>query len=79
MDVGQPVAAADSYTLDGQLQSFNNGVELSNLLASAKDTHACYVQNMMSYLNGTAPDGCRASNNCGLLRPGIAGRNDLSP
>ena len=51
-DHGQPVNAADSYTLDGQLKSFTNGVELSQLLAEAKETHACYVQNMMSYLHG---------------------------
>jgi hypothetical protein len=51
-DVGQPVDAADSYVLDGQRRSFSNGVELSRLLADAKETHSCYVQNMMSYLNG---------------------------
>jgi hypothetical protein len=51
-DQGKPVNAADSYRLDGQLRSFNNGVELSRLLADAKDTHACYVRNMMTYLNG---------------------------
>jgi hypothetical protein len=53
-DQGQPVVAADSYILDGQLQTFTNGVELSKLLAEAKETHSCYVQNMMSYLNGRA-------------------------
>ena len=52
IDRGKPVNAADSYTLDGQLKSFTNGVELSHLLAEAKETHACYVQNMMSYLHG---------------------------
>ncbi|HVT07308.1 MAG TPA: DUF1592 domain-containing protein [Polyangia bacterium] len=52
MDQGQTVDASDSYTLDGQLQTFKNGVELSHLLAQAKETHACYVQNLMSYLNG---------------------------
>jgi hypothetical protein len=51
-DQGKPVVAADSYTLDGQLKSFSNGVELSHLLAETKEAHACYVQNMMSYLNG---------------------------
>jgi hypothetical protein len=51
-DVGKPVDASDSYTFDGQLQSFKNGIELSQLLASAKETHACYLQNMMSYLEG---------------------------
>ena len=52
MDHGKPVVASDSYTLDGQLKSFQNGVELSHLLAEAKQTHSCYVQNMMSYLHG---------------------------
>jgi len=52
MDVGQTVVAADSYTLDGQLKTFSNGVELSHLLADAKEMHACYMQNMMSYLHG---------------------------
>ncbi|XYH99890.1 DUF1592 domain-containing protein [Sorangium sp. So ce1128] len=51
-DQGKPVNAGDSYTLDGQLESFSNGVELSHLLADAKETHACYLQNMMSYLHG---------------------------
>jgi hypothetical protein len=52
MDQGKPVNAADSYEFDGQLKSFNNGIELSALLADAKETHACYLQNMMSYLQG---------------------------
>jgi hypothetical protein len=56
MDQGQTVDAAATYTLDGQLRSFNDGVELSHLLADAKETHACYVQNMMTYLNGRALD-----------------------
>jgi len=42
--------------LDGQLKSFNNGIELSQLLADAKETHACYVRNMMTYLNGRELD-----------------------
>ncbi len=52
MDQGKPVDAADSYEFDGQRQSFKNGIELSALLAAAKETHACYVQNMLSYLQG---------------------------
>jgi hypothetical protein len=54
-DRSKPVNAADSYTLDGQLKSFTNGVELSHLLAEAKQVHSCYVQNMMSYLHGRLP------------------------
>ena len=61
----------------GSSSRFNNGVELSNLLANAKDTHACYIQNMMSYLNGRDLTDERASNR-GLLRPRVAGRNDLA-
>ena len=52
MDQGMTVDASDSYALDGQLMSFKNGVELSGLLAQAKEMHACYLQNMMSYLHG---------------------------
>jgi len=52
MDHGKPVNAADSYTLDGELKSFSNGVELSHLIAEAKQTHDCYVQKMMTYLHG---------------------------
>ena len=51
-DQGKAVIASDSYMFDGRLQSFSNGVELSRLLAESKEAHACYVQNMMSYLHG---------------------------
>jgi hypothetical protein len=61
VDQGKPVNAADSYTLDGKLRSFNNGVELSQLLAEAKETHACYVQNLMSYLQGRELDASEAA------------------
>lgn len=54
MDHGQPVDASSSYTLDGRVQSFSNGVELSHSLAEAKQTHSCYVQNMLTYLHGRA-------------------------
>jgi hypothetical protein len=56
-DQGKPVDAADSYVLDGKLQTFNNGVELSQRLADAKETHACYVRNLMTYLHGRELDG----------------------
>jgi hypothetical protein len=51
-DQGLPVDASATYTLDGQTASFNNGVELSHLLAEAKQTHKCYAQNMLQYLHG---------------------------
>jgi hypothetical protein len=52
MDEGKVVNAADAYSLDGKLQSFNNAIELSALLAAAKETHHCYLQNLLSYLQG---------------------------
>jgi hypothetical protein len=55
-DQGKPVNAADSYVLDGQSRSFKNGVELSSLLAETKEVHACYVQNMLTYLHGREVD-----------------------
>ena len=79
-DVGQSVDAADSYTLDGQLQSFNNGVDLSHLLADAKETHACYVQNMMTYLNGrtlTADEQTTVDYYARLSRAGMVSLHDL--
>lgn len=51
-DVGKPVIASDEYEFDGQLKSFENGVELSALLAETKEIHSCYLQNMLSYLQG---------------------------
>src|SRR6185312_15968664 len=55
IDHGKPVNAADSYTLDGRLVSFSNGVELSHALAESKQLHDCYVQNMLTYLHGRLP------------------------
>lgn len=52
LDQGLPVDASATYTLDGQTQTFTNGVELSHLLAEAKQTHKCYAENLMKYLHG---------------------------
>jgi len=80
MDVGQPINAADAYTFDGQLQSFSNGIELSRLLANAKETHTCYLQNMMSYLNGlqlTDQDKPTVDYYARLSRAGMVSLHDL--
>jgi hypothetical protein len=52
IDHGKPVDAAGQAELDGSFKSFSNGVELSRLLAEAKQTHDCYAQKLMSYLHG---------------------------
>jgi hypothetical protein len=49
---GKDVNAASTALLDGVYQSFNNGVELSHLLAKTKETHACYAKQLMTYLHG---------------------------
>ncbi len=80
MDQGQTVDASDTYTLDGQAQTFKNGVELSHLLAQAKETHACYVQNMMSYLNGrelTASEQATVDYYARVSRAGMISVHDL--
>ena len=79
-DQGQPVNAADSYTLDGKLQSFTNGIDLSQLLAQAKETHTCYLQNMMSYLHGRQlvdPDQTTVDYYARLSRAGMVSVHDL--
>jgi hypothetical protein len=79
-DQGKTVDAADSYTFDGQLQSFSNGVELSQRLAAAKETHACYAQNMMSYLHGrelTADEQTTVDYYARLSRAGMVSLHDL--
>jgi hypothetical protein len=80
MDRGKPVNAADSYALDGSLKSFTNGVELSHLLADAKDTHACYVKNMITYLHGrlTVPEDTQTIDYYARLsRAGMISLHDL--
>src|SRR4029079_18713088 len=76
-DQGKPVIAADSYAFDGQLKSFSNGVELSSALAESKEAHACYVQNMMSYLHGRELIATEASTVDYLARVSRAGMISL--
>jgi hypothetical protein len=51
-DRGLPVDASATYTLDGLTQTFQNGVELSHLLAESKQIHKCHAENMMQYVHG---------------------------
>jgi hypothetical protein len=52
MDYGKPVDASGSTVLDGAVQTFSNGVELSHLIGEAKQTHDCYARKLMAYLHG---------------------------
>ena len=79
-DQGKPVIAADSYVFDGQRKSFSNGVELSRVLADSKEAHACYVQNMMSYLHGrdlTADEQTMVDYYARVSRAGMVSLRDL--
>jgi hypothetical protein len=52
-DNGYPVDAADTYVFpDGRTISFENGIELSALLAEAPEVHACYTRQLLEYLYG---------------------------
>jgi hypothetical protein len=52
-DNGFPVDAASTYEFpDGRTISFENGIELSALLAQAPEVHACYARQVLEYLYG---------------------------
>jgi len=79
-DQGKTVDAASAFTLDGQQKSFTGAVELSHLLADAKETHACYIQNMLSYLHGrviTDGDKPTVDYYARLSRAGMVSLHDL--
>jgi hypothetical protein len=80
LDRGLPVDAADAYTLDGELEAFTNGVELSHLLAESKQIHDCYARNLSSYLHGrpmTADDADTIDYYARLSRAGKLSVKDL--
>jgi Protein of unknown function (DUF1592)/Protein of unknown function (DUF1588)/Protein of unknown function (DUF1595)/Protein of unknown function (DUF1585)/Protein of unknown function (DUF1587) len=80
-DKGKPVNAADRYMLDGEFKDFTNGVELSHLIADAKQTHNCYAKNMMNYLHGrvpTAEDQAEIDYYARLSRAGMLSLRDLA-
>jgi len=80
-DQGLPVVASDSYTLDGAVRNFENGVELSHLLSESKQLHKCYTQNLMSYLHGRATkseDGAMIDYYARLSRAGMISVRDLA-
>ena len=72
MDQGSRSTRPTATRSTAQLQTFTNGVELSHLLADAKETHACYMQNMMTYLHGRALID-RASSRRSTTTPGYRG------
>ena len=81
IDHGKPVDAASSAQLDGAFKSFSNGVELSRLIAEAKQTHSCYAQNMMTYLHGrllTPEDAPTVDYLARLSRAGMVSLHDLA-
>lgn len=55
-DGGLSVDASDKYKIDGQEQSFQDALELVDLLASSVMAHRCYAHNWLYYLAGRVPD-----------------------
>lgn len=56
-DGGLPIDAADSYyfILDG-LQSWENGVDFTRLVADSQEAHQCYAEHVYAYLFGRPID-----------------------
>lgn len=80
MDHGKPVDAASSAMLDGEFKNFTNGVELSRLIAEAKQTHDCYATKLMTYLHGrkvTAEEKPMIDYYARLSRAGMVSLRDL--
>jgi hypothetical protein len=55
-DGGLNVDATGTYALDGQDQSFQDGLELVELLAGSQAAHRCYARHWLYYLAGRLPD-----------------------
>jgi hypothetical protein len=55
-DGGLNVDASGTYALDGQDQSFQDGLELVELLAGSQAAHRCYARHWLYYLAGRLPD-----------------------
>jgi hypothetical protein len=55
-DGGLNVDATGAYVLDGREQSFQNGLELVELMAGSQDAHRCYARHWLYYLAGRLPD-----------------------
>jgi hypothetical protein len=56
LDGGLNVDASGTYVLDGQPQSFQNALELVELMAGSQAAHRCYARNWLYYLAGRLPD-----------------------
>jgi hypothetical protein len=55
-DGGLTVDASGAYALDGQERTFQNGLELVELLAGSQQVHRCYARQWLYYLAGRLPD-----------------------
>jgi hypothetical protein len=55
-DGGLAVDATGAYVLDGSEKSFQNGLELVELMAGSQDAHRCYAKHWLYYLAGRLPD-----------------------
>jgi hypothetical protein len=55
-DGGLNVDATGTYGLDGQERSFQNALELVELIAGSQAAHRCYARHWLYYLSGRLPD-----------------------
>jgi hypothetical protein len=52
VDNNKPINSASSYFLDGKTASFNNAIELSQILSKSRQVHECYATNWLEYALG---------------------------
>ncbi|UQA58179.1 DUF1592 domain-containing protein [Polyangium aurulentum] len=51
-DNGFPVNSADQYPLGGQLVSYGDAIEFSQVLADSQEAHRCWAQNWLQFAYG---------------------------
>lgn len=52
MDNGFPVDSADQYTLGGEVKSYADAIELSQVIAESTEAHRCYAKRWLEFAYG---------------------------
>jgi hypothetical protein len=54
LDANKPVDSSATYVMDGKTVTFQNAVELSQLLSKSRQVHECYASSWLEYALGRA-------------------------
>jgi hypothetical protein len=77
-DNGQPVDAASSYNIDGQMVSYDGPVQLSQIIAQSQQGHACYARHWAEYLYGRDIDPANQADSDLVVNAGAISRTNPS-